>query len=92
MPMRFVVVGTAEVVLMQCTVTDAPLWYGMQVRERKNKWDDFTHENHDDHEGLGEADLKEHEELTKVCDDCCVRHMAFHSDYACSCRGTSHLT
>ena len=37
-----------------------------QVRERKNKWDDFTHENHDDHEGLGEADLKEHEELTKV--------------------------
>jgi hypothetical protein len=37
-----------------------------KVRERKNKWDDFTHENHDDHEGLGEADLKEHEELTKV--------------------------
>jgi histone acetyltransferase MYST1 len=36
------------------------------VRERRHKWDEFTHENHDDHEGLGEADLKEHEELTKV--------------------------
>jgi len=36
------------------------------VRERKDKWDDFTHENHEDHEGMGEADLKEHEELTKV--------------------------
>uniref|UniRef100_A0A7S4P2U9 Histone acetyltransferase n=1 Tax=Guillardia theta TaxID=55529 RepID=A0A7S4P2U9_GUITH len=37
-----------------------------EVRDRKRKFDEFTHENHDDHEGLGEADLKEHEELTKV--------------------------
>lgn len=37
-----------------------------QVRDRKRKFDEFTHESHQDHEGLGEADLREHEELTKV--------------------------
>jgi len=37
-----------------------------EVRDRKRKFDDFTHESHADHEGLGDADLKEHEELTKV--------------------------
>jgi len=36
------------------------------VRDRKRKFDEFTHESHEDHEGLGEADLREHEELTKV--------------------------
>ncbi len=35
------------------------------MRERKRRWDEFTHEDHE-HEGLLEADLKEHEELTKV--------------------------
>lgn len=37
-----------------------------QVRDKKRKYDEFTHESHEDHEGLGEADLREHEELTKV--------------------------
>ena len=37
-----------------------------EVRDRKRKFDEFTHESHEDHEGLGEADLREHEELTKV--------------------------
>jgi len=36
-----------------------------EVRERKRRYDEFTHEDHE-HEGLAEADLKEHEELTKV--------------------------
>ena len=35
------------------------------MRERKRRWDEFTHEDHE-HEGLAEADLKEHEELTKA--------------------------
>jgi histone acetyltransferase MYST1 len=37
-----------------------------EIRERKRRFDDLQHERHEDHEGLGEADLKEHEELTKV--------------------------
>mmetsp|Transcript_63301 Transcript_63301/g.169244 ORF Transcript_63301/g.169244 Transcript_63301/m.169244 type:complete len:462 (+) Transcript_63301:202-1587(+) len=37
-----------------------------EVRESKKRFDDFTHENHDDHEGLDEASLKEHEQVTKV--------------------------
>jgi hypothetical protein len=36
-----------------------------QVQKLKKQWDEFTHEDHE-HEGLLEADLKEHEELTKV--------------------------
>ncbi len=40
--------------------------YILQVRERKRTFDEFTHEGHDDHEGLDEASLKEHEEVTKI--------------------------
>lgn len=36
-----------------------------QVRERKRNFDEFTHD-HDEHEGMDDAALKEHEEVTKV--------------------------
>mmetsp|Transcript_13304 Transcript_13304/g.30886 ORF Transcript_13304/g.30886 Transcript_13304/m.30886 type:complete len:424 (-) Transcript_13304:124-1395(-) len=40
-----------------------------KIRDAKAKranFDKFTHEGHDDHEGLDEASLKEHEEVTKI--------------------------
>mmetsp|Transcript_25484 Transcript_25484/g.60595 ORF Transcript_25484/g.60595 Transcript_25484/m.60595 type:complete len:415 (+) Transcript_25484:150-1394(+) len=37
-----------------------------EVRQRKQTFDKFTHEGHDDHDGLDEASLKEHEEVTKI--------------------------
>ena len=36
-----------------------------EVSNRKKKYDEFTHD-HDEHEGMDEKSLKEHEEVTKV--------------------------
>ena len=37
-----------------------------EIKARKANFDKFTHEGHDDHDGLDEASLKEHEEVTKI--------------------------
>ena len=37
-----------------------------EIKARNANFDKFRHEGHDDHDGLDEASLKEHEEVTKI--------------------------